>query len=256
MLAAVEAKRLSDATSSAIAARLDRALAMSNAEPEPKANVHALLRETAAAFWRHVEKMALHSQLEDRDCFTRVYNEWKHDEALAGHAWKGGVGEIIFTSVRMKKIKKVKNSSTIVFASSGGISAAVERVEMARQRIAENKYGIEVSTAGFEQVVPVGTSNSRVIEIRNTAQQERCLETFEVLNIDAFSVSLACGSQPGTLPIQLRNDAPPTKLLVKFEPTTAGIAKSTLSLTFKGASSGRFTIGRFFEGRWYVCIDV
>jgi hypothetical protein len=252
MLAAVEAKNLFAAASGAFAARLYRALSMSNAEPEPKASVQTLLGETAKAFWRHAENMGLHSQLEDRDCFTRAYEEWKHDEALAGHAWKGGVGAIIFTLKRMKKIKRVKNSSTIVFASSGGISAAVERVETSRQRIAENKHGIEVSTVEFDQVVSVGDTCSRVIEIRNTAQQERSLQTIEVLNINAFSVSLECGA----LPIQLCNDAPPTRLAVKFEPTTSGIAKSTLSLTFKGTSSGRFTIGRFFEGRWYVCIDV
>ena len=253
MNANVTAKKLLDATLEAIKARLDRALSMCNAEPEPKARVQKpkLHTDTAAAFWKHVEISSLHFQLEDRDCFTRVYNKWKSDEVLAGREWKGGVGEVIYTLLRMKKIKKVKNSITIVFANSGGISAAVARVETSRQRIEENKYGIEVSAVRFDQVVPVGRTASKVIEISNMAQQERSLESFEMLNINSFSVSLECGA----LPIQLRDGAPPTRLVVKFEPTTAGIAKSSLSLIFAGPG-GRFTIGRFFEGRWYVRLDV
>ena len=247
MLSAVLANNLFTAVSQATASRLSRS--MPNTKPVPKASVQLLLKETTVAFWRHVESSSSHRQLEDRDSFTKVYREWKQSEALAGHTWKGGVAQVIFALVRMKKIKKVKNS-TVVFPSSGGMAAAVERVKISRQRIAENKYGIEVSMVEFEQVVSVGATCSKLIYIRNTAQQERWLETIEMLNMHCFSVSL----QRGTLPIQLHTNAS-TTLIVKFKPTTAGISKSTLSLTFKGtSSSGRFTIGRFFEGRWYVCM--
>jgi len=163
--------------------------------------------------------------------------------------WRGGVAQVMFALVRMKKIK-VKNS-TVVFASSGGVAAAVERVKNSRKRIAENKYGIEVSIVEFDQVVSVGATCSKPIKISNTTQQELWLETIEMLPMRCFSVPAAAR---GTLPIQLHTNAS-TTLIVEFKPTTAGISKSTLSLTFKGtSSSGRFTIGRFFEGRWYVCI--
>jgi hypothetical protein len=252
MLSAVLAKNLFTAVSQATASRLSRS--MPDAKPVPKANVQLLLKETAVAFWRNVESASLHRQLEDRDSFTKVYREWKESEKQAGHMWRGGVAQVFFALVRMKKIKKKKikkvKNSTVVFASPGGVAAAVERVKNSRKRIAENKYGIEVSMVEFDQVVSVGATCSKLIYIRNTAQQELWLETIEMLTMHCFSVSL----ERGTLPIQLHTNAS-TTLIVKFQPTTAGISKSTLSLTFKGtSSSGRFTIGRFLEGRWYVCM--
>ena len=231
---------------------------MPDAKPVPKANVQSLLKETAVAFWRNVESSSLHHdlhQLEDRDYFTKVYREWKESEKQAGHMWRGGVAQVFFALVRMKKIKKKKikkvKNSTVVFASPGGVAAAVERVKNSRKRIAENKYGIEVSMVEFDQVVSVGATCSKPIKISNTTQQELWLETIEMLPMRCFSVPAAAR---GTLPIQLHTNAS-TTLIVKFKPTTAGISKSTLSLTFKGtSSSGRFTIGRFLEGRWYVCM--
>ena len=219
--------------------------ASGSVNPEVKKSLRELLAHTADAFWRHVMSLHSHRELEDRDRFTKAFQEWKRLEASEGREWRGGPGSVLFELVRKKAIKQVKSSSTIVFGSSGGVSAAFARVVASRERIAENKHGIEVSDVEFDQAVCTGATCSRMIQVHNFAPQERWLDSFQMLNNKEFSASL----QDGSVPMQLAQNSTMT-LVVKFKPASVGVTKDTLSLVFTGAASlGKFTIGRFFEAQ-------
>ena len=76
------------------------------------------------------------------------------------------------------------------------------------------------------------------------------LQTFDIKGSNElnFSAILSNGIQP---PVHLQTNTPLT-LIVKFAPTSAGVARSTLSLVFANTEErmeGRFSIGRFVEGR-------
>ena len=239
-------KNLLERSMTATASRLALAQSASGSvNQEAGKSSQELLEHTADAFWTHVMSLNSHRELEDRDLFTKAFREWKGHEALQGREWRGGPGTVLFQLVRKKAIKQVKNSSTIVFGSSGGASAALERVLSSRERIAENKHGIAVSDIDFDQVVSVGASCSKMIHVRNFAPQERWLETCQLLNHKHFEVVLS----GGPVPIRLEQNSTIT-LDVKFRPSSGGVFKDTLSLVFAGAAcGGKFTIGRFFEAQ-------
>ena len=192
---------------------------------------------------------------EDYEVFVQTLSEWKVREAVTGD----------IKSSLIKLGLATRSGATMAFPEGGATFArfgrgaaarqaltdAAERVSQSRERIEADKGGISVSAFSFEEVVGVGSTVEKRIEIRNSGAATRVLRAIKLVRRGnaggepAFQLELESGGRR-VAPDQQLELAPGAVavLRLRFRPRYAGMHYDTLSLNFFTFSIGRFLAAR------------